>query len=794
MRALVSGQAGIAVLIDGTRVSSMGINSPELLPCSMSDIARLFADASDVSELPNATRENALAALDLAWRQDRALQLLLILLDRNSSKRARALSVGSLEELLGNLAVRNFVRDRVYSAPLPSSADLIGSLLQAESQKAASVGDFLEKLGRLQANIRVRRSEWDGLSAETCGGERRKQELGYAFAVRGVFRQLVEASDQGMNEVLISSLSDPLLKRLPAYRETLTAWIQPVKLGVGAITRRDSERADRAKERRSRASQDNGRLSRSRKPKRLTLASVVKQREAIKEAIREGREGRVADFVQDLVESQLKQGEKESVIKSLCALATFAKSVGATKLQLDLALRAVRIMPEYGWSQAQLADAYLLFGRSEEAYLAYVEAEKYAATAHERIVARSGRAEVLKAMGRLGEALDAYDAVVADSSADVVARSGRAEVLKAMGRLGEALGAYDSAILDFPEDVVARTGRAEVLKTMGRLGEALAAYDSVIADFSESVVARTGRAEVLKAMGRLGEALAAYDSVIADFSESVVARTGRAEVLKAMGRLGEALAAYDSLIGDFSDDVVARNGRAEVLKAMGRLGEALAAYDSVIADFSENVVARNGRAEVLKAMGRLVEALREYDDILVRFGNPRYARTGRLSVLVLLDRYQDALREISNARPETQDDWVDYHLRGMIALRTHDIPTATRIFEDGVKDSPWYDTRGPFRRALAVARLSESRFVEALESLADECLPIADVLRLHALGVLGETERAKESLARVRSIDVPVVVSLREELADRYLTPGQSGPHKSDHWVFERECEMVMAA
>src|ERR1019366_1952155 len=101
----------------------------------------------------NATRENALTALDLAWRQDRALLHLLILLERNSSRRARALSVESLEELLADEAVRNFVCDRLYSARLPSSADLIGSLLLAESQRASSLGEFLERLGRLQDSI-----------------------------------------------------------------------------------------------------------------------------------------------------------------------------------------------------------------------------------------------------------------------------------------------------------------------------------------------------------------------------------------------------------------------------------------------------------------------------------------------------------------------------------------------------------------------------------------------------------------------------------------------------------------
>ncbi len=81
-----------------------------------------------------------------------------------------------------------------------------------------------------------------------------------------------------------------------------------------------------------------------------------------------------------------------------------------------------------------------------------------------------------------------------------------------MGRLDEALAAYDRTVEAFPEKVDARTGRAETLRAMGRLDEALAAYDRTVEAFPENAVARNGRAETLRAMGRLDEALAAYQT------------------------------------------------------------------------------------------------------------------------------------------------------------------------------------------------------------------------------------------------------------------------------------------
>ena len=66
----------------------------------------------------------------------------------------------------------------------------------------------------------------------------------------------------------------------------------------------------------------------------------------------------------------------------------------------------------------------------------------------------------------------------------VLARNGKAGVLKALGRLDEALEAYDATLREFPQDVVVRNGKAEVLKALGRLDEALGAYGATVREFA----------------------------------------------------------------------------------------------------------------------------------------------------------------------------------------------------------------------------------------------------------------------------------------------------------------------
>jgi len=315
------------------------------------------------------------------------------------------------------------------------------------------------------------------------------------------------------------------------------------------------------------------------------------------------------------------------------------------------------------------------------------------------------------------------------------------------GRLDEALAAFDRVLEIHPESVVAKTGRAEVLKAQGRLDDALVAFDAAIARHPENAVAKNGRAEVLKAQGRLDDALAAFDASIARHPEDAVAKTGRAEVLKAQGRLNDALAAFDEVIALHPEHVIAKTGRAEVLKAQGRLDEALAAFDRVIEMRPENVVAKTGRAELLKAQGQLIESLAAYDEIRTQYPNDEFARNGRSCVLATLGRYEEALESLPIKQPIGLEDWIGFHIRGMVLMRVKRLDDAIKIFRRGVDENPFMVSRPFFQTALATALIQQEKYDVAkmlLREIETPSLePQVKMLYLHVAGVEGNDDEAR---------------------------------------------------
>ena len=66
-----------------------------------------------------------------------------------------------------------------------------------------------------------------------------------------------------------------------------------------------------------------------------------------------------------------------------------------------------------------------------------------------------------------------------------------------MGRLDEALKAYEETIKDFKNDVILRCSKAETLRQMGRLDEALNIYNHIIETFPNNIIAKTARIVLL---------------------------------------------------------------------------------------------------------------------------------------------------------------------------------------------------------------------------------------------------------------------------------------------------------
>ena len=165
MRALISGQAGVAVLCDAGPRYAVGFDSPgETIPCSTWAAVRvLLAGADDVIELPDTTHEAAVAELDLAWAKDRAMQLTLGLLDGTTRANTRAEAAEGVGELFAEPfsgrpgEVQAFVANRLFSAPMPlGESDLPGAItIAASADPTGVVALLLRAVEAAQSQIRA---------------------------------------------------------------------------------------------------------------------------------------------------------------------------------------------------------------------------------------------------------------------------------------------------------------------------------------------------------------------------------------------------------------------------------------------------------------------------------------------------------------------------------------------------------------------------------------------------------------------------------------------------------------
>jgi tetratricopeptide (TPR) repeat protein len=452
--------------------------------------------------------------------------------------------------------------------------------------------------------------------------------------------------------------------------------------------------------------------------------------------------------------------------------------------------RALALVPD---DDAQWA-AYDEKTRTEPIHAVFTRIEKQKAAIVEAMRARNWRRveDYIAALVR--------DHLVSDASEDFVVKSlcDLAMEAKSLGLHHLQLQLTEQSLRLNPNDVQVYTQNADALLLLGRLDEALPAYERTIALFPQNEVARCGRAEVLKALGRLDEALVAYEETIANFPTDVFPKNGRAEVLKALGRLDEALVAYEETIAQFPHDEVARCGRAEVFKSQGRLNEALVAYEQAMAQFTQDEVARCGRAEVLKALGRLDNALSAYEQTIAQFPHNEVARNGWALVLVALGRAEEALDSLPSARHITRQDWITYHIRGMVLLAAGRVEEAIGLFQHGVNECPFVESRNYFRSALAMACLRKRQFDKVVETLEAEAAPetrfATNVLLVHAHGELNERQKAQaayDDLMNLKTFRPSGFSDLTDELHHRYLN-GTTSQH-DDAWVFQREFDLVAA-
>lgn len=211
----------------------------------------------------------------------------------------------------------------------------------------------------------------------------------------------------------------------------------------------------------------------------------------------------------------------------------------------------------------------------------------------------------LRGLGKLEEALAAYDQAIAFNSGDIVALLNRGSVLHALGRYNAALESYDQILRIVPDHAIAWTNQGLALHALGRLGDALAAYNRALAIHPGESQALGNKAVTLVALNRLAEALECCDQTLALSPGNVLVLNARAATLEGLRRFADVLESYDAALALAPDFLAALNGRGNALRGLGRLEEALRSYDKALEYQPDYALAIYNRGNVFLDMGCL---------------------------------------------------------------------------------------------------------------------------------------------------------------------------------------------
>jgi hypothetical protein len=226
MDAVVSGRAGIALLMDGERLLSLHAGRPgEVVQRHDGEVRWLLGEAKDLEFLENVDLKQIALHLDLASGKADALHLALILLDAGLSHDTRRSAAEELDDLLEVESIVRWVESVLFAHPLPRSADPFGAR-SACTGRTERTRALLGKLKSLQPVIVEVQQAWEAIPARLFATvEDRKHALSVVVK-EGLFRELVttRAVGERVDDFLLKSLMNPALHQIRDARNVLLEW------------------------------------------------------------------------------------------------------------------------------------------------------------------------------------------------------------------------------------------------------------------------------------------------------------------------------------------------------------------------------------------------------------------------------------------------------------------------------------------------------------------------------------------------------------------------------------------
>lgn len=228
MKAVVSFQAGVALLEDSEGVQVLSVDGAPMAP-TVRAAQHLLMSATDVMEQDVESVASLQKRLEIGFACDRGLQMLLILVDADEDLETRELAGECCEERLQSELVKDYVANRLHQQPLPEDTDIHTALRLAQqhtwtrtdallNEIAAAQGvlkDLLDSLKNLPDNI----IESAGWLTRTLAA----RQLADTGVLRSVCRSCRNVATVAEMILLLDSRYNH-----PGFETFLTKWIGPL--------------------------------------------------------------------------------------------------------------------------------------------------------------------------------------------------------------------------------------------------------------------------------------------------------------------------------------------------------------------------------------------------------------------------------------------------------------------------------------------------------------------------------------------------------------------------------------
>ncbi len=814
MRAFFSGQAATSVVI-GLKPQIRHLDGAVSVPWNASDALRVFDGCIDVQTVNIGTVEELDQRTELAWAEDRALRLLLFLLDTTETQEDLVDYAECLSELLDSYPVLLPLKRRLAAAPLPSVVDPIrvGDACAA----VRPVRQLFEWILSIQGNaVRVREA-YDAVSVASFGSEKDKAFLNDRLIAQGAFLDTVMALEDGRD---LAFLRLDIVSKHRAFALPIAKWFERIQGNLKPLPRiAHRHETTEALEERDDFEAD------VRQPSYASFSSVQAQQRSIINKLKDRDLEGARWLMSEMIASQRGNSTSEQIGKSFCNMAKQAKLHDIPEIELEWSREATLANPLDPMTFGHLANALIDVGQYEEAEKALDEVELHG----DALFAATGRARILRAIGRVGEARDAFVAAAQSYEGFPLvlhAKLGAAEALRELGDRESALLEYRRLSEEWPLEAVVWNGLASTQMELGMINEAmqnyskatthrggtifrvaganafrligdfdaaLALYDEVLADYPNNTFALCGRADVLQNQGRFVEALSTYELAIERSPYRLEPLLGKAKALRNMGRLDEAFAVYLEAQSRFRFERRIAAGLIAVYRAQGRFGDALVAVDKLIRDFPFDLRSNLTRAAILVRLGEVDAALAIYDAILADHPRLAQAAQGKTALLIRLGRTTEAAEFVPLARPKTRRDWNWLLLQAFLVDRQRGRPAASRLLTQNIPRCPFASERRKMRDLLAAIELRQNHWDMARRVVETNPEEVSNVIALHVLAATHRSGQARVRLQRILDSDGPAdVVDLAEEIARRYeLIPQE--PRRTVDWIRAAEQDLLLA-